>query len=83
MFIVDSERSEIVNVDNVISICFGRNGCTIVANVGDEEPIILGAYDNPQRASKVFDQMLNIVFPDNLRKNKEPRDIKTYYMPED
>jgi len=67
MFIVDSLRSEIVNVDCVTSICFDRKGTGIVANMINEDVITLGTYSNPQRAACVLDQMLAVVFPDSMK----------------
>ena len=71
MFIVDSLRSEVVNVDNVTSICFGRKGDSIIANMINGEEITLGCYDNTERTFEVFNQMLNTVFPDTVLKMKE------------
>ncbi len=71
MFIVDSLRSEVVNVDNVTSICFGRKGDSIIANMINGEEITLGCYDNTERTFEVFNQMLDTVFPDAVLKMKE------------
>lgn len=78
MFIVDSLRSEVVNVDNVTSICFGRKGDSIIANMINGEEITLGCYGNTERTFEVFNQMLAVVFPDSMKmiKNFENEQLK-------
>ncbi len=71
MFIVDSLRAEIVNMDNVTTICFGRKGDSIIANMINGEEITLGCYGDPERAVEVFDQMLDTMFPNTVLKMKE------------
>jgi hypothetical protein len=60
MFIVDADRRNAVNVDNVISI--GIEGRRIVA-VTRVDDIILGQYHEDYRANEVYAEMLKWIFP--------------------
>ena len=70
MYIVDYERGEIVNMDNVVSIFINDRFIKAVTKVND---IILGRYETPERTKEVFEEMLDKVFPPNvyLMKNCE------------
>jgi len=63
MFIVDYERGEVANIDNVTSIYVDEKRIYAVTTVRD---ILLGEYDTPDRAKEVFAEMLKKVFPPNL-----------------
>lgn len=60
MFIVNQYRTEVVNVDNLITIQLDDNVIWGVSNVGK---ILLGNYED--NASEVFEEMLKVVFPTN------------------
>ena len=63
MYIVDYERGEIVNMDNVISIFKSDRFIKAVTKVDD---IVLGRYETPERTKEVFKEMLETVFPPNV-----------------
>lgn len=59
MYIIDFERCELVNIDNVISVRLERD--KIVATTIAED-IVLGIYDTPERTAQVYDEMLEKCF---------------------
>lgn len=63
MFIVCADRSNIVNVDNVISVGIDGKMVTAVTGVDD---MILGKYQSEKRAGEVFASLLENVFPPML-----------------
>lgn len=63
MYIVDQDRSNVVNIGNIKSIT--RNGKRITA-----DDYILATYDTEQRGKEVFEQMLKYAFPSTLTKIK-------------
>jgi hypothetical protein len=62
MFIVDADRCNILNVDNVITI--GVNGKRIIATTNTDD-IVIGAYCTVERTKAVYAEMLEEVFPPN------------------
>ena len=68
MYIVDFERSEVVNMDNVNSIALGNKTKSneIIANMNNGDIIILGVYDDSERACEVFDMLLAYCFPPSI-----------------
>lgn len=64
MYIVDQDRSNVVNIGNVKSVAL--NGKRITA-----DDYTLAAYDVEQRGKEVFEQMLKYAFPPTLTKFKE------------
>lgn len=63
MFIVDCDRENVVNVDNVMNVRI--DGKKIIA-VTKTDDITIGAYTTDKRAKEVFIEMLRDVFPPSL-----------------
>ena len=62
MYIVDQDRSNVVNIGNIKSIAL--NGKRITA-----DDYTLAAYDTEQRGKEVFEQLLGNAFPPEDRKS--------------
>jgi hypothetical protein len=60
MFIVDADRCNILNVDNVIAI--GVDGKRITATTNTDD-IVIGAYCTVERTKAVYEEMLKEAFP--------------------
>lgn len=61
MFIVDQERKNIINIDNVLNIGIDDDAICVYTHV---KCIILGIHP-PNRAQEVFKELLNVAFPPN------------------
>lgn len=61
MFIVDQERKQIINIDNVLNIGIDDDTIFVYTHV---KCMILGIYP-PNRAQEVFNEMLKVAFPPN------------------
>ncbi len=59
MYIVDQDRSNVVNIGNIKSIAL--NGKRITA-----DDYTLAAYDTEQRGKEVFEQLLGNAFPPDM-----------------
>lgn len=66
MFIVNQDRNEIVNADNVVRI-FVENEVRIVAETSGGDDIVLGMYvKRENKAQGVFEEILRTMFIPNL-----------------
>lgn len=66
MFIVNQDRNELVNADNVVRI-FVENEVRIMAETPGGDSIVLGMYANRKgKANEVFGEFLNTIFVPNL-----------------
>lgn len=66
MFIVNQDRNEIINADNVVRI-FVENEVRIVAETSGGDSIILGMYvKREKKAQEVFEEILKTMFIPNV-----------------
>ena len=87
MLILDQSKSNIVNVERTINIGIEEESTltdvvTILAE-SDGYSIVLGRYENEERAKKVLQEILNKYRQWNMDKNNAVTTIpKVYEMPE-
>lgn len=76
MFIMNQDRDQIINLDNVtaIELCILGDGNTneIYARMIDEAPATLGVYSEENKAREIFNKIADI-----------QGGTSTYYMPEE
>lgn len=66
MFIVNQDRDEIVNTDNIVRI-FVENDVRVIAETSNGTEVLLGMYlKRENKANEVFKEMLDNMFIPNL-----------------
>ena len=73
MYIVDQNRLNVVNLDNVVKLSLNGKGITYNQTT-NERYCILGHYTTEERAKEIWDDLL-------LRCLALTETVETYYMP--
>ena len=75
MYLIGSKRTDIINMDKVMSLSIENKTVCYRCSINDRYQVI-GRYATEERAKEVWEQMLNDLFPQPIVARKITSDIK-------